>query len=149
MKKRQKRLALVLGVVAGLSVATALVLNAFRDTMVFFVTPSEVMAMSDMPERKFRIGGLVEDGSVERDQESTNVMFRVTDTAKSVTVTYEGILPNLFREGQGVVAEGHIDSDGVFRADKVLARHDEEYMPAEAQEAIERAGHPTDIDKGY
>ena len=149
MRKRQKRLMLVLGVLAGLGIATALVLNAFRDAMVFFVTPSEVMAMTEMPERKFRIGGLVETGSVVRDQHSVQVTFRVTDTAVSVPVTFEGILPDLFREGQGVVAEGRIDSQGVFRADKVLARHDEEYMPAEAQAAIERAGHPPGAGKGY
>ncbi|OOG25691.1 cytochrome c biogenesis protein CcmE [Thioalkalivibrio denitrificans] len=149
MTKRQKRLTLVLGVLAGVAIATGLILNAFRDAMVFFVTPSEVMAMTEMPERKFRIGGLVEAGSVVRDQQTVQVTFRVTDTAVSVPVTFEGILPDLFREGQGVVAEGRIDSQGVFHADKVLARHDEEYMPAEAQAAIERAGHPPGAGKGY
>lgn len=149
MTRRQKRLALVLGILGGLAIATALVLNAFRDSMVFFVTPSEVMAMSEMPERKFRIGGLVESGSVVRDQNSAKVNFRVTDTAKSVNVTYDGILPDLFREGQGVVAEGWIDASGHFHADKVLARHDEEYMPAEAQAAIERAGHPPGAGQEY
>ncbi|WP_018232874.1 cytochrome c maturation protein CcmE [Thioalkalivibrio thiocyanodenitrificans] len=149
MTKRQKRLALVAGVLAGLAIATALILNAFRDSMVFFVTPSEVMAMTELPERKFRIGGLVESGSVVRDQQSVQVSFRVTDTAMSVPVTFEGILPALFREGQGVVAEGRIDADGTFHADKVLARHDEEYMPAEAQAAIERAGHPPGAGKEY
>lgn len=149
MKKSRKRLAIIAGVLAGAVAATALVLNAFRDTMVFFVTPSEVMDMREMPDRRFRIGGLVEDGSIQRDGErnSVEVRFRVTDTAEAVDVTYDGVLPNLFREGQGVVAEGHIDADGVFRADQVLARHDEEYMPPEAQEAIERAGHPPDAGK--
>ena len=149
MKKRHKRLTIIIGALAGLAIATALVLNAMRDSMVFFVTPSEVMAMSEMPERSFRIGGLVEQGSVERDQNSADVVFHVTDTDKSVVVTYSGILPDLFREGQGVVAEGRIDSSGTFHADKVMARHDEEYMPAEAQEAIERAGHPPDAGEGY
>ncbi len=144
MKTRHKRLFLVLGVVAGVSVATALVLNAFRDNLTFFITPSEVMAKSEFPERRFRIGGLVEDGSVDRDPNSTRVTFEVTDTRKNVPVTYEGILPDLFREGQGVVVEGRINSEGVFEADNVMARHDEDYMPAEAQEAIERAGHPED-----
>ncbi|MBK5936028.1 MAG: cytochrome c maturation protein CcmE [Halorhodospira halophila] len=144
MKKRHQRLFLVLGVVAGVSVATALVLNAFRDNMTFFITPSEVMAKSDMPERHFRIGGLVEDGSVERDSASTRVRFHVTDTEASVPVDFEGILPDLFREGQGVVVEGRITSDGVFKADNVMARHDEDYMPAEAQEALDRVEHSFD-----
>lgn len=146
MKLRHKRLAILAGVLAGLVVASALILNAFRDTMVFFVTPSEVMEKSQMPERKFRIGGLVAEDSVLHDPVSTKVRFEVTDHVENVTVTYTGILPDLFREGQGVVAEGHIEPDGVFRADRVLARHDEEYMPAEAQEAIERAGHPPDAE---
>ncbi len=149
MTKRQKRLTLVVGVLAGLVIATALILNAFRDSMVFFVTPSEVMAMTELPERKFRIGGLVESGSVVRADDSAKVSFRVTDTARSVVVTYDGILPDLFREGQGVVAEGWIDTEGTFHADKVLARHDEEYMPAEAQAAIERAGHPPGAGQEY
>ncbi len=149
MKKRHKRLAIVLGVLAGAVVSTALVLNAFRDSMVFFVTPSEMVAMEEIPDRTFRIGGLVEAGSVQRDTASTLVMFRVTDGAEGVPVVYDGILPNLFREGQGVVAEGRLEGDGTFQANKVLARHDEEYMPPEAQEAIERAGHPSGAGGGY
>jgi len=149
MKRRNKRLAIVLSSLAGLAVATALVLNAFQGAMVFFITPSEVMAKTEMPERNFRIGGLVAEGSVERDPQSTRVTFLVTDTAESVPVTYDGILPDLFREGQGVVAEGRIDADGVFRAHNVMARHDENYMPAEAQEAIDRAGHPGNGAGGY
>ncbi len=150
MKKRHKRLAIVLGVLAGAVIATALVLNAFRDSMVFFVTPSEMAAMEEVPDRTFRIGGLVEAGSVQRDTTSTEVMFRVTDGAMGVPVIYDGILPNLFREGQGVVAEGRLSADGgTFMANKVLARHDEEYMPREAQEAIERAGHPSGAGGGY
>lgn len=142
MKKRNKRLALVGGIVLGVAVAIALILNAFRDAMVYFVTPSEVASMVEMPERNFRIGGMVEEGSVSRDSETTRVQFMVTDNKTSVPVIYSGILPDLFREGQGVVAEGRIDSDGVFQANRVLARHDEEYMPVEAMEAIKRAGHP-------
>ncbi|BAU58286.1 cytochrome c maturation protein CcmE [Halorhodospira halochloris] len=140
MKPRHKRLFLVLGIVAGVSISTALVLNAFRDNMTFFITPSEVMAKSEMPERRFRIGGIVEEGTVQRDSESTRVEFGVTDTKSSVKVTYYGILPDLFREGQGVVVEGRITDEGTFDADNVMARHDENYMPAEAEEAIKRAG---------
>jgi cytochrome c-type biogenesis protein CcmE len=140
MKARHKRLVLVLGIVAGVSVATALILNAFRDNLTFFITPSEVMAKSELPERRFRIGGIVEEGTVERDNESTQVQFAVTDTQKSVPVIYNGILPDLFREGQGVVVEGRIGNDGTFKADNIMARHDESYMPAEAEEAIKRAG---------
>lgn len=149
MKRRNKRLGIVVSALAGLGIATALVLNAFQDAMVFFITPSEVMAKAEMPERNFRIGGLVEEGSVIRDPQSTEVSFRVTDTAESVTVIFDGILPDLFREGQGVVAEGRIGPDHVFRAYNVMARHDENYMPEEAQEAIERAGHPGDTAGGY
>lgn len=140
MKPRHKRLFLVLGIIAGVSVATALVLNAFRDNMTFFITPSEVMAKSEIPERRFRIGGIVEEGTIERESESTQVRFKVTDTQESITVTYHGILPDLFREGQGVVVEGRVTPEGEFAADNVMARHDENYMPAEAEEAIKRAG---------
>lgn len=149
MKRRNKRLAIVLSAVVGLGVATALVVSAFQENMHFFVTPSEVLAKTEMPERNFRIGGLVEENSVERDPNSTAVSFRVTDTVESVTVTYTGILPDLFREGQGVVAEGRINSEGVFNAHNVMARHDETYMPKEAQEAIERVGHPEGAGGGY
>ena len=144
MTKRSKRLVLVLGVLAGTSAATALILNAFQDNLAFFVTPSEVHAKSEHPDRRFRIGGLVEDGTVERDQQSTEVTFQVTDTEASVPVTFDGILPDLFREGQGVVVEGRINADGVFEADNVMARHDEDYMPAEAQEALDRVEHQAD-----
>ncbi len=142
MKKRNKRLAIVMSGLAGFAMATALVLSAFQDALVFFITPSEVMAKTEMPERNFRIGGLVEAGSVTRHPESTRVTFNVTDTAESVTVVFDGILPDLFREGQGVVAEGRIDSEHVFHAYNVMARHDEDYMPVEAQEAMDRVGRP-------
>ncbi|MFW6379828.1 MAG: cytochrome c maturation protein CcmE [Halorhodospira sp.] len=144
MKKRHQRLLLVLGVLAGVSIATALVLNAFRDNMTFFITPSEVMAKTEMPERHFRIGGLVEEGTVEHDPDTAAVTFQVTDTETSVPVQFEGVLPDLFSEGQGVVVEGRISSEGVFKADNVLARHDEEYMPEEAQEALDQVEHSED-----
>lgn len=139
MKKKNKRLMLVGGVLLGAAVASGLVLNAFRDSMVFFITPSEILVQTNLPERNFRIGGMVTAGSVQRDPESARVTFLVSDTVASVPVQYEGILPDLFREGQGVVAEGRISSDGVFHAHRVLARHDEGYMPVEATEAIRRA----------
>jgi cytochrome c-type biogenesis protein CcmE len=131
---------------AGLGVATALVLNAFQSNLVFFFTPSQVVANEAPKNRAFRIGGLVEAGSVARDKDGLTVRFRVTDTAKTIPVVFTGILPDLFREGKGVVAQGRIESDGTFRAAEVLAKHDENYMPPEAAEALRKAGHP--MDKG-
>lgn len=139
MKKRQKRLLLAVGGLAGVVMVTGLVLNAFRDNLVFFHTPSDIVAEIVPMERTFRIGGLVEDGSVSRGEDGVTVHFRVTDTAVAVPVVYQGILPNLFREGQGVVAVGSLQEGGVFKASQVMARHDEEYMPPEAAEAIKRA----------
>jgi len=139
MKTRQKRLFLVLGGLVGIGAITALILNAFRDNLVFFYTPSDIAAEIVPMERTFRIGGLVEDGSVYRGEDGVTVHFRVTDTAVAVPVVYHGILPNLFREGQGVVAVGSLQDGGVFRANQVMARHDETYMPPEASEAIKRA----------
>jgi cytochrome c-type biogenesis protein CcmE len=142
MKPRQKRLAWVLGGVAALGVAAALVLNAFQSNLVFFFTPTQV-ANGEAPQgRTFRIGGLVEPGSVKRDAEGTTVLFRVTDSAKTIDVSYRGILPDLFKEGSGVVAQGQVQPDGSFRASEVLAKHDENYMPPEAAEALAKAGHP-------
>ncbi|HDP90203.1 MAG TPA: cytochrome c maturation protein CcmE [Thioalkalivibrio sp.] len=139
MRTRRKRLLLVLVGVAGLVLATALVLNAFRDNLVFFHTPSDIRAAVVPLDRSVRIGGLVEDGSVRREADGVTVYFRVTDTVVAVPVVYHGILPSLFREGQGVVATGRLQDDGVFRASQVMARHDETYMPPEAFEAIEQA----------
>lgn len=139
MKPRTRRLALIGGGLAALALATALILSAFEDNLVFFFTPSDIQAGEAPTERTFRIGGLVEDGSVERVQESTEVLFRVTDMEHSVVVSYTGILPDLFREGQGVVAEGRLNENGTFVASRVLARHDETYMPVEAAEALQRA----------
>jgi cytochrome c-type biogenesis protein CcmE len=129
---------------AALGVAAALVLNAFQSNMVFFFTPSQVVSNEAPHGRSFRIGGLVEAGSVVRDKDALTVHFRVTDTAKTIPVQYTGILPDLFREGKGVVAQGKLGPDGVFHANEVLAKHDENYMPPEAAEALRKAGHPVD-----
>jgi cytochrome c-type biogenesis protein CcmE len=139
MKQRHKRLAFIGAGLAGLVVASVLILNAFRDNLVFFLTPSDVIAETMPLDRTFRIGGLVEEGSVSRDPESIRVTFRITDGAAAVPVSYDGILPDLFREGQGVVAQGRLTGDGGFHASTVLAKHDETYMPPEAAEALERA----------
>ena len=129
---------------AALGVAVTLVLRAFNSNLVFFFTPTQVAAHEAPRERAFRIGGLVEAGSVVRDKDALTVRFRVTDTAQTIPVTYTGILPDLFREGKGVVAQGKLESDGTFHATEVLAKHDENYMPPEAADALRKAGHPID-----
>ena len=140
MKPRHKRMAWVVAGVAALGIAVALVLNAFQSNLVFFFTPTQI-ANGEAPKgRTFRIGGLVEPGSVKRD--GTTVTFKVTDNARSIPVTFKGILPDLFTEGRGVVAQGNVEPDGSFRASEVLAKHDENYMPPEAAEALRKAGHP-------
>jgi cytochrome c-type biogenesis protein CcmE len=139
VKPRHKRLALVAAGVGALAVAAALVLNAFRSNLVFFFSPSQIAAGEAPKDRAFRVGGMVESGSLKRQPDGLTVQFVVTDTAKSVPVVYKGILPDLFREGKGVVAEGRLGADGVFRADQVLAKHDENYMPPEAAHAVEQA----------
>jgi cytochrome c-type biogenesis protein CcmE len=139
MKPRHKKLAIIIGGLAGLSIVAALVLNAFRSNLVFFFSPSQVVANEAPVGRSFRLGGLVEQGSVKRGADGLTVEFVVTDTAKSIPVTYKGILPDLFKEGKGVVTEGKLGPDGVFRADQVLAKHDENYMPPDAAHAIEQA----------
>jgi cytochrome c-type biogenesis protein CcmE len=144
LKPRTRRALWIAGGVAALGVATALVLNAFQSNLVFFFTPTQVAAHEAPQNRPFRIGGLVEAGSVARDKDALTVRFLVTDTAKTIPVTYTGILPDLFREGKGVVAQGRLQSDGVFHATEVLAKHDENYMPPEAADALKRAGHPID-----
>ena len=136
MKPRNKRLAVAGVIVAAAGAATALVLNAFQSNLVFFYSPSQVAAHEAPSMRTFRLGGLVERGTVKRD--GTNVSFIVTDTAKSIPVRFSGILPDLFKEGKGVVAQGQLQ-DGVFVAREVLAKHDENYMPPEAAEALKRA----------
>lgn len=139
MKPRHKRIALIVAGLAVLGIAATLVLNAFRSNLVFFFTPTQVAAHEAPQNRNFRIGGLVEKGSVQRQADGVTVRFVVTDTAKTVTVAYTGILPDLFKEGKGVVAQGKLGADGVFTASEVLAKHDENYMPPEAADALERA----------
>jgi cytochrome c-type biogenesis protein CcmE len=137
MKPRNKRLVAIAGGVAVLAAAAALVLSAFQENLVFFFTPSQVAAKEAPVGRTFRIGGMVEKGSVKRD--GVEVRFTVTDTAKTIPVVYRGALPDLFREGKGVVAQGMLGADGVFQAKEVLAKHDENYMPPDAKHAVEQA----------
>ena len=144
MKPRTRRAAWIVGGLAALGIAAALVLNAFRSNLVFFFTPSQVAANEVPRDRAFRVGGLVETGSVQRDKDALTVHFRVTDTASTIPVVYTGILPDLFREGKGVVAQGKMGADGAFHATEVLAKHDENYMPPEAADALKKAGHQID-----
>ncbi|MDD5333734.1 MAG: cytochrome c maturation protein CcmE [Rhodoferax sp.] len=137
MKPRHKRAAIIIGGLAALGVAAYLVLNAFQSNLVFFFSPTQVAAGEAPKNRTFRIGGLVKPGSVKRDNLTVN--FVVTDTAKDMAVAYTGILPDLFKEGKGVVAQGKIDADGKFTATEVLAKHDENYMPPEAKQALDQA----------
>jgi len=137
MKPRHKRFVVIAVGLAAIAVAVGLVLNSFRSNLVFFFTPSQVAANEAPKEHVFRIGGLVTPGSVQRD--GTTVRFVVTDTAKNIPVVFTGILPDLFREGKGVVAQGRLLADGTFRADQVLAKHDENYMPPEAADALKKA----------
>ncbi len=138
MKPRHKRFALIIGALAVIGTAAALVLNAFEENLVFFFTPTQVAAGEAPKSRAFRIGGMVKEGSVQRD--GVNVHFVVTDMAHDVPVTYTGILPDLFREGKGVVAQGKLeDGATLFKASEVLAKHDENYMPPEAQQALDKA----------
>ena len=139
MKSRYKRLLLIAAGLGALAVAAGLVLNAFRSNLVFFFTPTQVAAHEAPVGRSFRIGGLVESGSLQRQSDGVTVRFLVTDTAKAIPVVYSGILPDLFKEGKGVVAQGKLGTDGLFHAEQVLAKHDENYMPPEAADAVERA----------
>ena len=139
MKPRHKRIALIAGALAALGLAVALILNAFQSNLVFFFTPTQVTAHEAPQGRSFRIGGMVEEGSLKRQPDGVTVRFVVTDTVKSVPVSFKGILPDLFKEGKGVVAQGKLDAEGVFNASEVLAKHDENYMPPEAADAMERA----------
>ena len=144
MKPRTRRALWIVAGLAALGVATGLVLNAFRSNMVFFFTPTQVAGNEAPRDRAFRVGGLVEEGSVVREKDALTVRFRVTDTARTIPVVYTGILPDLFREGKGVVAQGRIGADGVFKASEGLAKHDENYMPPEAADALKKAGAPLD-----
>ncbi len=139
MKRRHKRITFILIGLAGLGIAAYLVGNAFRNNLVFFFSPSQVVAKEAPVNRTFRIGGLVEKDTLKRENDGLTVRFTVTDTAQSIPVVYKGILPDLFKEGRGCVAQGHVGSDGVFYADSVLAKHDENYMPPEAGQAIDKA----------
>lgn len=137
MKPRHKRAAIIAGGLAALGIAAALVLNAFQSNLVFFFTPSQIEAGEAPKGRTFRVGGMVKEGSVHRN--NLTVDFVVTDTVKEIAVSYTGILPDLFREGKGVVAQGKLGADGRFVASEVLAKHDENYMPPEAQHAVDQA----------
>lgn len=138
MTPKRRRLWLLIGSLGTLAVAAGLVLSALNDNLVFFYSPTQVAEKSPGPDRRFRLGGLVEAGSVQK--EGQTVRFVVTDTHKTMAVVYRGMLPDLFREGQGVIAEGALGSDGVFVAREVLAKHDENYMPPEVAKALKEAG---------
>jgi cytochrome c-type biogenesis protein CcmE len=139
MKPRGKRIAAIVAGLALLGIAAGLVLYAFQSNLVFFFTPTQIAAGEAPRDRAFRVGGLVQSGSVKREPQALKVQFVVTDTAHSIPVAYSGLLPDLFREGKGVVAQGRIGADGVFHASEVLAKHDENYMPPEAAHALEQA----------
>jgi len=139
MKVRHKKLLVIALSLTGLGIAVALVLNAFQSNLVFFYSPTQVKQGEAPVERAFRIGGLVEEGSVQRQTDGLTTRFVITDTAHGIPVVYTGILPDLFKEGKGVVAEGRLGPDGLFTASQVLAKHDENYMPPEAAHAIEQA----------
>jgi cytochrome c-type biogenesis protein CcmE len=152
MKPRTRRGLAIAAGLATLGVAAMLVLNAFQSNLVFFFSPSQIAADEAPRDRSFRIGGLVEEGSIQRDGQTLTVNFVVTDMAQRVPVSYTGMLPDLFKEGKGVVAQGKLGPDGVFRAEQVLAKHDENYMPPEAADALEKARHgqmPTAPKPGY
>ena len=138
LKSRHKRLILLAGALAALGIATMLVLSAFRKNLVFFITPTQILSGEAPRDRAFRIGGMVQAGSLQRQADGVTVDFVVTDLAHSVKVHYRGILPDLFKEGKGVVAQGRLDAHREFVADQVLAKHDENYMPPEALDALKK-----------
>ena len=138
MTPRQRRLTLVLGILVGVSIAGALALTAFRENVMFFFDPSQVAAGEVKTGERFRLGGMVSRGSVERAPGSLEVRFMVTDFKNTVPVRYTGVLPDLFREGQGVVAHGRLTEDGTFVADEVLAKHDEKYMPPQVEKSLKK-----------
>ena len=142
--KRKQRMIFVIVLVAGFGTATALALFAFQNNLLYFYSPSQIEAGEVATDQMFRLGGLVVEGSVVRHEDGVTTSFDLTDTSDSITVSYTGLLPDLFREGQGIVAQGKIDADGVFIAQEVLAKHDENYMPPELAEALQAAGgeHP-------
>jgi cytochrome c-type biogenesis protein CcmE len=140
MTRKQRRLVLIGSAMAVLIIAVALMLNALRDSIVFFNSPSDVVEKHVAAGTRIRLGGLVKNGSVVRGQ-NMSVRFEVTDGKNGIPVSYQGALPDLFREGQGVVAEGALDANGSFKADSILAKHDENYMPKEVADALKRSGH--------
>ena len=140
MTPRKKRIVIVCSIILGMGVAAALILTAFEKNLLYFYSPSQIVKGEAPTERAFRVGGLVMDGSVIRDPGGLMVSFVLTDTLEQVTVNYEGILPDLFREGQGIVANGKLDTNGIFQASEVLAKHDENYMPPEVAQALTEAG---------
>ena len=144
MTPRKKRIAIVCSILAGMAIAAVLILTAFEQNLLYFYSPTQVVEGEAPTERSFRIGGLVEADSVERNPDSLLVSFVLTDTQNQIKVTYEGILPDLFREGQGIVANGKLEANNVFNAGEVLAKHDENYMPPEVAQALEEAGVTTD-----
>src|SRR5580765_3820091 len=139
MKRRHRRIAFIIVGLAGLGIATFLVASAFRNNLVFFFSPTQVAAKEAPVNRTFRIGGLVQEGSLKRDSDGLTIRFVVTDTANTIPISYKGILPDLFKEGRGCVAQGRVGSDGVFYADQIMAKHDENYMPPEAARALDQA----------
>lgn len=147
MKPRHKRLALIIGGLAVLAIAATLVLNAFQSNLVFFFSPTQVAAGEAPKGKNFRIGGMVKEGSLQREADGVTMRFIVTDTDKEMAVAYKGILPDLFREGKGVVAQGKLGENGLFAASEVLAKHDENYMPPEAAKAVGDAHERAAINK--
>lgn len=139
MKPRHKRTVFIVGGLVGVAIAAALVLNAMKSNMTYFFSPSQVFSENIPANKTIRLGGLVVNESLQREDDGLTVHFRVTDNAKTINVVYTGILPDLFREGQGVIAQGKMSSDGVFLADEVLAKHDETYMPPEVAAALKEA----------
>jgi len=139
MKRRHKRIVFICAGLAAIGLATWLVLGAFRNNLVFFYSPTQVAAKEAPVNKTFRIGGLVQQGTLKRDSDGLTVRFNVTDTASNIAVVYKGILPDLFKEGRGCVAQGRVGGDGVFYADQIMAKHDENYMPPEAARALDQA----------
>ena len=141
MKKRHRRIIFICVSLAALGLAAWLVLGAFRNNLVFFFSPTQIASKEAPVNKTFRIGGLVENGTLQRDNDGLTVRFTVTDTANSIPVVYKGILPDLFKEGRGCVAQGRVGGDGIFYADQIMAKHDENYMPPEAARALDKAKH--------
>ena len=144
MKTRHKRVVFIVASLATIGLALWLVLGAFRNNLVFFFSPTQIATKEAPVGKTFRIGGLVQNGTLKRDTDGLTVRFTVTDTANTIPVVYKGILPDLFKEGRGCVAQGHVGADGVFYADQIMAKHDENYMPPEAARALDQA---KDMDK--